>query len=169
MGATSDAAIRTGAAEFLHPSEDVIATLVVSVRGHQQTRAGGVAGIVGGARAGRARKAAEGAGIELASPMALVLTSRRLLTFETGRGGNVKAMLNELVLQEVGGLEVRRVGLGASLTLTCGTPRSPSSRGSECRGTLPRCLPRRGRRLPDHGGGLATLTSNRYPRSGTNG
>jgi hypothetical protein len=118
MGATSDAAIRTGAAEFLHPSEDVIATLVVSVRGHQQTRAGGVAGIVGGARAGRARKAAEGAGIELASPMALVLTSRRLLTFETGRGGNVKAMLNELVLQEVGGLEVRRVGLGASLTLT---------------------------------------------------
>lgn len=118
MGATSDAAIRTGAAEFLHPSEDVIATLVVSVRGHQQTRAGGVAGIVGGARAGRARKAAEGAGIELASPMALVLTSRRLLTFETGRGGNVKAMLNELVLQEVGGLTVRRVGLGASLTLT---------------------------------------------------
>jgi len=118
MGATSDAAIRTGAAEFLHPSEDVIATLVVSVRGHQQTRAGGVAGIVGGARAGRARKAAEGAGIELASPMALVLTSRRLLTFETGRGGNVKAMLNELVLQEVGGLEVRRVGLGASLILT---------------------------------------------------
>lgn len=118
MGATSDAAIRTGAAEFLHPSEDVIATLVVSVRGHQQTRAGGVAGIVGGARAGRAREAAEGAGIELASPMALVLTSRRLLTFETGRGGNVKAMLNELVLQEVGGLTVRRVGLGASLTLT---------------------------------------------------
>jgi hypothetical protein len=118
MGATSDAAIRTGAAEFLHPSEDVIATLVVSVRGHQQKRAGGVAGIIGGARAGRARKAAEGAGIELASPMALVLTSCRLLTFETGRRGNVKAMLNELVLQEVGGLEVRRVGLGASLTLT---------------------------------------------------
>jgi hypothetical protein len=27
-------------------------------------------------------------------------------------------MLNELVLQEVGGLTVRRVGLGASLTLT---------------------------------------------------
>lgn len=118
MGATSDAAIRTGAAEYLHPSEDVIATLVVSVRGHQQTRAGGVAGIIGGARAGRARKAAEGAGIELASPMALVLTSCRLLTFETGRRGNVKAMLKELVLQEVGELAVRRVGLGASLTLT---------------------------------------------------
>jgi hypothetical protein len=118
MGAKTESAIRTGAAEFLHPSEDVVATLIVSVRGHQQAMTGGIAGIIGGTRAGKATKAAEGAGIELASPMALVLTSRRLLTLKTGNGGTVKGMLNEFGLQEVGELLVKRVGLGASLTLT---------------------------------------------------
>lgn len=118
MGDKTDQAIRSGVAPFLHPSESVVATLIASVRGHQQAMTGGIAGTVGGGRAGRARGAAEDAGITLTSPMALVLTARRLLTVETGNGGKVKRLLNEFSITEVGEMRVRRLGLGASVTLS---------------------------------------------------
>jgi hypothetical protein len=113
-----DRAVRSGAAPFLHPSEQVLATLIASVRGHQQAMSGGIAGMTGGARAGRARSLADAAGITLTSPMALVLTPRRLLTLETGNGGKVERLLNEFSVAEVGEMKVKRVGLGASVTIT---------------------------------------------------
>ena len=117
MGTKSDATIRSGVAEYLHPSEPVVATLIASVRGHQQAMIGGVAGMVGGARKTKARGAAEAAGITLTSPMAFVLTPGRLLTVETGNGGKVKRLLNEFQLAEVGEMQVKRVGLGGAVTL----------------------------------------------------
>jgi hypothetical protein len=118
MGATSEAALRSGAAEYLHPSESVVATWIASARGHQQAMTGGIAGAVGGGRAGRARTAAHDAGITLTSPMAFVLTERRLLTLRLGNRGQVVRLLNDFDLVEVGDMQVRRFGLGASVTLT---------------------------------------------------
>jgi hypothetical protein len=117
MGDKTDQAIRSGVAPFLHPSESVVATLIASVRGHQQAMTGGIAGMVGGGRAGKARDAAADAGIELTSPMAFVLTARRLLTLETGNGGKVKRFLNDFSISEVGEMQVKRVGLGAAVSL----------------------------------------------------
>jgi hypothetical protein len=117
MSDKTEHAIKSGVAQFLLPAEEVTASLIASVRGHQQAMAGGVAGMVGGGRAGKARKDAEAAGITLASPMAFVLTRSRLLTVEVGNGGKVKRLLNEFDLSEVESMDVKRLGLGASVTL----------------------------------------------------
>jgi hypothetical protein len=50
--------------------------------------------------------------------MGFVLTARRLLTVETGNGGKVKRMLDEFALTDVGEMQVKRLGLGASVTLS---------------------------------------------------
>ena len=118
MGAGNEANIRAGAEDHLARGEQVVATLVVSVRGHQQAAAGGLGGLVGGNRQARARGEADAAGIELTSPMALVLTSARLLTFETGSRGRTKRLLNDFDVSEVAGMQVKRLGLGAAVTLT---------------------------------------------------
>jgi hypothetical protein len=117
VGEKTEANLRAGAAQFLHPNEQVVATLIAAVRGRQQAMAGGIAGMVGGGRAKRARRDAEEAGINLAGVMAFVLTPSRLVMLETGNGGKVKRLLNEYELRDVGPMEVKRLGLGASVTL----------------------------------------------------
>jgi len=117
MSDKTDTAVENGVASFLHPDERVNAVLIASVRGHQQAMVGGVAGIIGGGRAGKARQAAESVGVNLTSPMAFVLTHGRLITVQTGGGGKVIRLLNEFVLSEVGAMTVSRVGLGASVTM----------------------------------------------------
>src|SRR3954469_17968757 len=84
MASGTETNIRAGAAPLLFPGESIVAVLIASVRGHQQAMTGGVAGIVGGSRQAKARGAAEAADIALASPMALVLTGGRVLTFGLG-------------------------------------------------------------------------------------
>jgi hypothetical protein len=117
VGSKTDANVRAGTEPFLQPNEPILATLIASVRGHSQAMAGGVAGMVGGGRARSAQRAAEEAGFKVAPFMAFVLTPTRMLTVETGNGGKVKGLLNEFALSGVGPMEVKRVGLGASVTL----------------------------------------------------
>lgn len=117
MSAKSENNIKAGVAPFLDPSEEVVATWIASARGHQQAMAGGVAGMVGGGRAGRAARDAAAAGITLASPMAFVLTRGRLVMVEIGNGGKVKRLLAARDLTDVGPMTVKRLGLGASVTL----------------------------------------------------
>ena len=50
--------------------------------------------------------------------MGFVLTRTRLLMMETGNAGKVKGLLNEFSLRDVGPMEVKRLGLGASVTLS---------------------------------------------------
>jgi hypothetical protein len=118
VGEKAEANVRTGAAPFLEPGEIVATTLFAQPRGHSQAMAGGVAGMVGGKRAGNARRDAEAAGVTLAGTMALVLTSTRLLMVETGNGGKVKTLLGAYALTDVGPMEVKRLGLGGSVTLS---------------------------------------------------
>jgi hypothetical protein len=117
VGEKSDANVRSGTAPFLEPDEPVVATLFAQVRGHSQAMAGGVAGLVGGRRTGGARRGAEAAGIELAGVMAFALTPDRLLMLESGNGGKVKRLLGAYPLSDVGSMEVKRLGLGAAVTL----------------------------------------------------
>jgi hypothetical protein len=122
LSAKTEKNIRDGVAPFLDPSERILTTWIASVRGHQQATAGGVAGMVGGSRAGRAARDAAAAGLTLASPMAFVLTPRSLFTVEIGNAGKVKRLLDAYDLDDIGPMTVRRFGLGASVTLEiCGT------------------------------------------------
>jgi hypothetical protein len=118
VGDKTDANVRAGAAPFLEPGEQIVAMLFAQPRGHSQAMAGGVAGMVGGKRSGGARRDAEAAGVELADTMVLTLTLNRLLMMETGNAGKVKRLLGAYPLAEVGAMEVKRLGLGGSVTLT---------------------------------------------------
>jgi hypothetical protein len=118
VGEKTDANVRAGAAPFLEPGEQIVAMMFAQPRGHSQAKVGGVAGMVGGKRAGGARREAAAAGIELAGTMALALTPTRLLMLETGNAGKVKRLLGAFSLSEVDAMEVKRLGLGGSVTLT---------------------------------------------------
>jgi hypothetical protein len=71
----------------------------------------------------RSIAAADEAGLVIDNPMALVLTSQRLLTFKIstpilGHGGQIRALLGGLPLDAVDSLEVKRAGLGRKITIT---------------------------------------------------
>ena len=83
--------IKEGAAPFLEDGEEVVAAVMARPRGWAASASPGgglVAGMVGGAMGGKKQEkqvaAAEDAGFELASPMALAVTQRRLLSLKVG-------------------------------------------------------------------------------------
>ena len=88
--ARSEAKIKEGAAPFLEPGEEVLAAIVARPRGWTQASAsaggGGVAGAIGGMLGGKKQQqnveAARESGFELASPMALAVAQRRLLSLK---------------------------------------------------------------------------------------
>jgi hypothetical protein len=130
--ARAEAKIKEGAAPFLEPGEEVLAAVVARPRGWTQAHAsagGGVAaGLIGGAIGGKKQQrqtdAAQDAGFELASPMALAVTQRRLLSIEIGApiglgiGGNVKRLVSAVPIGEVDSLEVKRLAVGKTLRLS---------------------------------------------------
>ena len=118
MSASTDANLRTGIARYLELDEPIIAVLIASVRGHQQAMAGGFGAFAGGSRHASARRAADEAGVKLASPMGLVLTDRRLVTVSTGGRGVPKEFLNAFPLTAIESMRVKRLGLGGSVTVT---------------------------------------------------
>jgi hypothetical protein len=113
---------------FLDEGEEALAVLIARPRGFTQAMAGGrtlgVGQAIGAHAQRKARGGAENAGIRLASPGALVLTQRRLLTVQTGEalgmgaGGSVKEVLSAVSLSEVDSIKVKRLLLGYVITLT---------------------------------------------------
>jgi hypothetical protein len=124
--------IKEGAAPFLEQGEEVLAAVVARPRGWTQQNAspggGFAAGLVGGAIGGKqqrnSREAAEAAGFQLASPMALAVTQRRLLSLGIGSpiglgiGGKVKELVSAVPLTEVDSIEVKRLAAGKVVTVT---------------------------------------------------
>lgn len=124
--------IKEGAAPYLEPGEDVLAAVVARPRGWTQSNAsagGGVAAaMVGSAIGGKKQQqnvsAAEQAGFELASPMALAITQRRLLSLAIGApiglgmGGKVKDLVSAAPLDQVESIEVKRLAAGKTVTVT---------------------------------------------------
>ncbi len=113
---------------FLEEGEEVRAVLIARPRGWTQTTAGGrtlgVGKAIGRHAQQKARGGAEEAGIQLASPGAIVLTQRRLLTVQTGEavgmgvGGSVKEVLSAVAISDVDSIKVKRLLLGYVVTLT---------------------------------------------------
>ena len=129
--ARSEAKIREGAAPFLEDGEEVLAAIVARPRGWTQASAspggGAAAGLIGGALGGKKQKenieAAQQSGFELASPMALAVTSRRLLSFKVtapvgmGIGMKVQELVSAVPIGEVGSIEVKRLAMGSTVTV----------------------------------------------------
>ena len=130
--ARSETKIKEGASPFLEQGEEVLAAFVARPRGWTQATAsagGGVAaGLIGGAIGGKKQQesvgSAAGAGFELASPMALAVTQRRLLSLKVtapvgmGIGMKVKELAGAVPLSEVDSIEVKRLAAGKTITVT---------------------------------------------------
>jgi hypothetical protein len=130
--ARSEAKIKEGAAALLEPGEEVLAAIVARPRGWTQARAsaggGAAAGAIGGALGGRKQRAsvdaAQQAGFELASPMALAVTGKRLLSLKVtapiglGIGMKVQELVSAVPLADVDSIEVKRLAAGKTITVT---------------------------------------------------
>jgi hypothetical protein len=114
--------IMEGAAPFLEAGEEVLTALVAAPRGHTQSVAG--ARDLGYAQTFRVAAAAEEVGLPLEAPMALALTSRRLLSLAIsnpvgmGAGVKVKDLLGAVPISKVDSIEVKRLLLGYRVTLS---------------------------------------------------
>ena len=135
--ARAEAKIKDGAAPYLEDGEEVLAAMVARPRGWTQSNAspggGAVAGLIGGTLGGKKQQqnvgAAEDAGFEITSPMALAVTNRRLLSLKIsspvglGIGGDVKELVSSAPLSEVDSIELKRLAVGKTVTVTVrGTP-----------------------------------------------
>ena len=135
--ARAEAKIKEGAAPYLEQGEEVLAAIVARPRGWTQSSAspggGAAAGLIGGAIGGKKQQqnvaAAEESGFEITSPMALAVTDRRLICFKIsnpvglGIGGDVKELVSAAPLSEVDSIEVKRLAVGKTVTVTVrGTP-----------------------------------------------
>ena len=135
--ARAEAKIKDGAAPYLEDGEEVLAAMVARPRGWTQSNAspggGAVAGLIGGTLGGKKQQqnvgAAEEAGFEITSPMALAVTNRRLLSLKIsspvglGIGGEVKELVSSAPLSEVDSIELKRLAVGKTVTVTVrGTP-----------------------------------------------
>jgi hypothetical protein len=135
--ARAEAKIKDGAAPYLESGEEVLAAIVARPRGWTQSNAspggGAIAGAVGGALGGKKQQenlgAAQDSGFEIASPMALAVTNRRLLSLKIsnpvglGIGGDVKELASAAPLGDVDSIEVKRLAVGKTVTVTVrGTP-----------------------------------------------
>jgi hypothetical protein len=120
-GTRQEKKIEEGAGRFLDGGEKVLAAIVARPRGWTQAAAGSARR--GFAHQGRNPAAAGQAELGLASPMALAITQRRLITFRIGSpigfgiGGAVKELVSAVPLAAVDSIEVRRLLLGQVLTV----------------------------------------------------
>ena len=135
--ARAEAKIKDGAAPYLEQGEEVLAAIVARPRGWTQSAAspggGAAAGLIGGAIGGKKQQqnieAADESGFEITSPMALAVTDRRLLSLKIsnpvglGIGGDVKELVSAAPLGDVDSIEVKRLAVGKTVTVTVrGTP-----------------------------------------------
>ena len=117
--------IKEQAGTYMQPGERVLAALIARPRGATQASMGGLAGnIIGGRKATQQRQAAKDAGLQLASPMALALTDKRLLVLRVsapiglGKGGDVRDLVSEAPLADVDSIDVKRLLAGKIVTVT---------------------------------------------------
>jgi hypothetical protein len=117
--------IKEQAQRYLEADEHVLAAFVARPRGATTAGAGGLgAGAIGGMKVARQKRGAEEAGLQLASPMALALTGSRLLVLAVsppiamGKGGDVKDLVSAAPLTDVESIEVKRLLVGKTVTVT---------------------------------------------------
>src|SRR5947207_14867157 len=116
MGTDLLTALKEQGQRFLEPDEHVIAAFQAKPRGSGVATPGAAGGVVpmaiGGAWAGKSRQNAESAGLQLASPMALALTERRIVVFTgktsmgTGKLTEITEMVSSVPLSDVDSIQV---------------------------------------------------------------
>lgn len=114
--------LRDGAQQYLEPGEQILAALVAQARGQTQRIAGSLQ--VGATQMGKHTGAAADAGLQIDSPMGLILTNRRLMTLKIGMpiglgiGGAVKDFLSAVPVGAVDSIEPKRLAAGYSIHMT---------------------------------------------------
>jgi hypothetical protein len=115
-----------GVRPMLNPGEEPLVALVAQPKGTTRGIVGdAVVGsdALGGGQRRAAEEAAQAAEIKLSTPCALVLTNARLLTVKIGApiglglGGKVKEVLSAVPLNEVDGVDVKKIALRQNITL----------------------------------------------------
>jgi hypothetical protein len=108
-----------GAAPYLESGEDVLAAVIARPRGWAMREVGGPAGDkIGGRKVGEATVTGANAGLTLASPMALLVTTRRVIVLKIsspiglGIGGAVEELVSSLPISAVDEIRVSRLLLG---------------------------------------------------------
>ena len=117
--------IKDQAQTHLDAGEHVLAAFVAQPRGATTAKMGGLApSAIGGMRTGKQKRAAGEAGLQLANPMALALTESRLVVLgisqpiAMGKGGDVKDLVSSVPLTDVDSIEVKRLLVGKTVTVT---------------------------------------------------
>ena len=111
--------------QFLDPDEHVLAAFQAQARGAGVAKSGmgPAVGAIGGAWAGKSREGASDAGLQLASPMALALTERRVCVF-TGKTSGLSGKINEITelvssapISAIESIEVKRLLVGKTVRI----------------------------------------------------
>lgn len=117
--------IKEQARPYLEAGEHVLAAFMARPRGATTAGAGGLGpGAIGGRKTAREKRAAGQAGLQLANPMALALTGSLLLVLSIsqpiamGKGGDVKELISAAPLTDVESIEVKRLLVGKTVTVT---------------------------------------------------
>jgi hypothetical protein len=124
MSTSYEDKIKEQAEPYLEPGERVLAAFIAQPRGANMAGAGGLApSAIGGRKVKEARRAAEASGLQLARPMALALTDRRLVVLKIspmGKGGDVKELVSAVPLTDVDSIEIKRLLVGKVVLVTVG-------------------------------------------------
>jgi hypothetical protein len=119
-----DSVLREQARDLIDPDEEILAYVVAQPRGTGVSRSGANLGAqaVGDVWAWKSRGGAEGAGLELTTPMALALTQKRLvvLKLETSTLGKPKAVMelhSSAPLESVESITVKRLLVGKTMKI----------------------------------------------------
>lgn len=122
MASAYEAKFAAGAESFLEDGEEVLASCIAQAKGFTRMAVSGLD--LGKSEVARSSAAADAGEVQVANPMALVLTNRRLLTLAIGSpiglgiGGKVKRLLSAIPLSEVDSILVKRIALRQNITLT---------------------------------------------------
>ncbi len=127
MSTSYEDKIKGQAEPYLEPGERVLAAFIAQPRGTNVAMGGGLApSAIGGRKIKEARRVAEAGGLQLARPMALAVTDRRLVVFKVsapiamGKGGDVKELVSAVPLTDVDSIEVKRLLVGKVVVVTVG-------------------------------------------------
>ena len=118
--------VKSGAAPYLEPGEEVLAAVIARPRGWTMQAGGPVTLGIAGRKMGDADAAGTSAGLTLASPMALLVTTARVMVLKIGSpigmgiGGAVKEFVSSLPTSEVDEIKVSRLALGKVITVIVG-------------------------------------------------
>ena len=116
--------IKEQARPYLEAGEQVLAAVIARPRGATTAGVGGLGAGAIGSKVARQNRAADGAGLQLANPMALALTGSRLVVLAIsapvalGKGGDVQDLVSSAPLAEVESIEVKRLLVGKTVTVT---------------------------------------------------